>query len=150
MRAGCESSCGPAEGTEESGAGEFGASVALAADGNTALIGAFADNGYKGAAWIFTAASLSTPAELAFGSQAVSEPGAISWLPVTNKGSEAVTVTGAQISGPDAADFSIPTGDDLCADQELQVHETCQIGVRFTRKQPAKARHPDPRALRRH
>jgi FG-GAP repeat len=33
---------------------EFGTSVALSADGNTALIGGPADNGEEGAAWVFT------------------------------------------------------------------------------------------------
>ncbi len=37
----------------EVGDGEFGASAALSADGNTALIGGYHDNG-KGAAWTFT------------------------------------------------------------------------------------------------
>ncbi len=40
-------------GGEESGAGHFGRSVALSADGNTALIGAANDEG-GGAAWVFT------------------------------------------------------------------------------------------------
>jgi hypothetical protein len=40
-------------GGEESGAGHFGRSVALSADGNTALIGAPNDEG-GGAAWVFT------------------------------------------------------------------------------------------------
>ncbi len=35
------------------GKGEFGTSVALSADGNTALIGAWRDNGGRGAAWTF-------------------------------------------------------------------------------------------------
>jgi hypothetical protein len=35
-------------------AGRFGWSLALSADGNTGLIGGFADNGYAGAAWVFT------------------------------------------------------------------------------------------------
>ncbi len=39
---------------EEIGAGEFGTSVALSADGNTALIGGYRDNGDVGAAWVFT------------------------------------------------------------------------------------------------
>ncbi|HTQ68873.1 MAG TPA: hypothetical protein VMI13_09310 [Solirubrobacteraceae bacterium] len=38
----------------ESGQGEFGASVALSADGNTALIGASDDDEGAGAAWVFT------------------------------------------------------------------------------------------------
>src|SRR6185312_6130172 len=41
-------------GTGEIGEGEFGASVALSADGDTALIGAPADNDNSGGAWIFT------------------------------------------------------------------------------------------------
>jgi FG-GAP repeat protein len=42
-----------AGGESESGAG-FGTSLALSADGNTALIGAPGDNERKGAAWVFT------------------------------------------------------------------------------------------------
>jgi FG-GAP repeat len=41
-------------GSGESGGGEFGWSVALSGDGNTALIGGFFDNGAIGAAWVFT------------------------------------------------------------------------------------------------
>ena len=39
---------------EESGEGEFGASVALSSEGNTALMGAPGDNKDTGAAWAFT------------------------------------------------------------------------------------------------
>jgi hypothetical protein len=49
----CASSCAN-EGTGETGAGDFGGSVALAADGDTALIGGREDNGEAGAAWVFT------------------------------------------------------------------------------------------------
>jgi hypothetical protein len=38
----------------ESGKGEFGFSVALSSDGNTALIGGMSDDGEVGAAWVFT------------------------------------------------------------------------------------------------
>ncbi len=41
-------------GSGELGAGRFGSSVALSDDGNTALIGGWADNGSDGAAWVFT------------------------------------------------------------------------------------------------
>ena len=41
-------------GTGKIGAGEFGGSVALSADGNTALIGGRFDDSGKGAAWVFT------------------------------------------------------------------------------------------------
>jgi hypothetical protein len=41
-------------GEEESGAAGFGDSVALSADGNTALVGGEDDNSSAGAAWVFT------------------------------------------------------------------------------------------------
>jgi hypothetical protein len=41
-------------GTGEIGDGEFGDSVALSADGNTALVGGPVDNGDVGAVWVFT------------------------------------------------------------------------------------------------
>jgi hypothetical protein len=41
-------------GNEETGNGQFGFSVALSGDGNTALIGGQHDNGNVGAAWVFT------------------------------------------------------------------------------------------------
>jgi FG-GAP repeat protein len=37
----------------EAGEGEFGTNVALSADGGTAMIGAWRDNGGRGAAWVF-------------------------------------------------------------------------------------------------
>ncbi|MBV8991363.1 MAG: hypothetical protein JO372_22620, partial [Solirubrobacterales bacterium] len=40
--------------SDESGAGQFGASVALSEDGNTALSGGAADKSGAGAAWVFT------------------------------------------------------------------------------------------------
>jgi hypothetical protein len=43
-------------GGEESGKAEFGESVELSADGDTALIGGYADSGAVGAAWVFTRA----------------------------------------------------------------------------------------------
>jgi hypothetical protein len=39
---------------DEAGHGSFGVSVALSADGNTALIGGSPDNNAVGAAWVFT------------------------------------------------------------------------------------------------
>ena len=41
-------------GTGETGAGQFGARVALSGDGGTALIGGFSDGAGVGAAWVFT------------------------------------------------------------------------------------------------
>jgi hypothetical protein len=49
----CTSSCAN-EGTGETGEGRFGVSVALSADGNTALISGLDDNGTRGAVWLFT------------------------------------------------------------------------------------------------
>ena len=45
---------GSGERRRELGEGEFGYSVALSAEGNTALIGGPGDNGSVGAAWVFT------------------------------------------------------------------------------------------------
>jgi Bacterial Ig domain/PKD domain len=51
----CTSNCsGPVGSGESAGAGQFGTSVALSADGNTALVGAPADSGTAGAVWVFT------------------------------------------------------------------------------------------------
>jgi FG-GAP repeat len=50
----CTSSCGGPSGTEESGEGEFGTSVALSSDGNTALVGGGTDDSGIGSAWVFT------------------------------------------------------------------------------------------------
>ena len=44
--------------SDEVGAGEFGSSVALSANGDTALIGARSDAGGKGAAWVFARSRL--------------------------------------------------------------------------------------------
>ncbi len=45
---------GKLAGSGEVGPGWFGRSVALSADGDTALVGAFDDDVYQGAAWVFT------------------------------------------------------------------------------------------------
>jgi hypothetical protein len=55
----CTDSCAN-EGTGEAGEGEFGTNVALSADGGTALIGAWRDNGGRGAAWVFAVARSAT------------------------------------------------------------------------------------------
>jgi FG-GAP repeat len=41
-------------GSGEAGNGQFGSSVALSADGSTALVGGVGDNASKGAVWVFT------------------------------------------------------------------------------------------------
>lgn len=46
--------CTGPNGTGEIGTGQFGLSVAVSGDGSTALLGAGADNGTSGAAWVFT------------------------------------------------------------------------------------------------
>jgi hypothetical protein len=45
---------GKLTGSGASGGAKFGWSVALSADGSTALVGGWADSGNKGAAWVFT------------------------------------------------------------------------------------------------
>jgi hypothetical protein len=48
-------------GTGAVGPAEQGWSVALSADGNTAIVGGVADNAAAGAAWVYTAAAASGP-----------------------------------------------------------------------------------------
>ncbi|MHB1836094.1 MAG: hypothetical protein ACYCXW_14130, partial [Solirubrobacteraceae bacterium] len=49
----CTSSCAN-QGSGENGAGNFGYSVALSADGRTAIVGAWGDSNDVGAAWVFS------------------------------------------------------------------------------------------------
>lgn len=44
-------------GTGATGAAGLGTSISLSADGNTAIVGGFADNSFAGAAWVFTRSS---------------------------------------------------------------------------------------------
>jgi hypothetical protein len=117
----------------ETGTGDFGQSVALSADGDTALIGGEADNSFVGAAWAFDSARIASPPSLAFGSQTTGQPGPVSWLPVVSSGHRPLTFSGpAQIAGPNASDFAIPAGDDLCNGATLERDQVCWIGVQFT------------------
>jgi hypothetical protein len=50
----CAAGCGGPSGSGESGAGELGDSVAVSADGSTALVGASQDDNNAGGAWVFT------------------------------------------------------------------------------------------------
>ncbi|MEA2403988.1 MAG: hypothetical protein QOE08_635, partial [Thermoleophilaceae bacterium] len=120
-------------GSGETGSGEFGISVALSDDGDTALIGGWGDNGSVGAAWAFGSPRITSPSSLAFGSQTTGQPGPVDWLPVVNTGHAPLTFSGAaQIAGPDASDFAIPAGDDLCNGATLQRDQLCWIGVQLT------------------
>jgi hypothetical protein len=115
----------------------FGFSVALSSDGNTGLIGGPFDNYSAGAAWVFAAApQISSPPDLSFASQPVGRPSPVLWLEVKNTGDmplASLTFSGAaQITGTDASDFAIPSGDDLCDGETLQPGQACRIGVQFT------------------
>jgi hypothetical protein len=81
--------------------------------------------------------SLDSPPTLDFGAQTTASPSAVSWLTVQSSGPAAVTITGtAQIGGPDASDFTIPSGDDTCGGHTLTVGVDCFVGVRFTPAAP--------------
>jgi hypothetical protein len=119
-------------GAGEIGLGKFGSSVAISEDGATMLIGGPTDNG-AGSVWPYVFMQLSLPSDLSFGSQTTGQPGPVLWLPVKNIGPAPVTLSGAaQIGGADAGDFTIPSGDDLCASATLEPEQTCSIGVQFT------------------
>ena len=106
--------------SDEAGNGDFGASVALSADGTIALIGGPADNG-QGAAWVFTGqggvlaqqgskltdTTVVTPANQKFGqSVALSADGATGLIgePGAGGGGAAWVFFGSNLtaSGPDA------------------------------------------------
>jgi PKD repeat protein len=115
----------------------FGINVALSADGETALIGGPFTNSGTGGAWVFVASpQISSPASLSFGPQTVGRSGPVLWLEVKNTGAAplaGLTFSGpAQTTGPDASEFTIPSGDDLCDGETLQPGQACRIGVQFT------------------
>jgi PKD repeat protein len=122
----------PLEGTPTEYSGvRFGEHLALSADGETALVGG------TGAAWVeATTSQISSPPSLSFGSQPIGQQGPVIWLEVRDAGSAPLTPLtfsgGAQITGADAADFTIPSSDDRCAGATVPPGETCEIGVRFT------------------
>jgi hypothetical protein len=120
--------------SDETGSGDFGSTVALPSDGSAPLIGGPGDNSGTGAAWAFALASstVASPSNLDFGDQTVGQPGPVSWLEVQNTGSQLLYFTSpAQISGTNASDFTIPSGDDLCEGQTLAPTDLCWVGVRF-------------------
>ncbi|MGH3266780.1 MAG: hypothetical protein ACRDNS_32915, partial [Trebonia sp.] len=61
----CSGDCTGGQGTGENGEGDFGVSVALSSDGNTAFVGAPFDNGDYGAAWAFIQAANPPSASIA-------------------------------------------------------------------------------------
>jgi hypothetical protein len=80
----------------------------------------------------------STPAALDFGTQTLGAPGTVSWLTVTNSGTDPLESDPLQFAsaaiisgGANASNFSIPAGDDYCASQTLTVGASCEIGVSF-------------------
>jgi len=78
-------------------------------------------------------AAISSPSTVALGSQTVATTGPVAWTTVTNVGNAPLQFSGpATIAGASAADFSIPSGDDLCDGVTVAADATCQIGVRFT------------------
>jgi hypothetical protein len=78
-------------------------------------------------------ATISSVSTIDFGTQFVNQPGPVEQLIVANSGEAPLEFTGlATITGADASDFSIPTGDDGCNGQTLLHGASCAIGVRFT------------------
>lgn len=122
-------------GTDVIGHGQFGSAVAISADGGAAMIGGNFDNDTgtnSGAAWAFGVPEVQTATQLGFGSQVPGGVGGVNRLSVANSGQGPLTFTSAAtISGDDASDFSIPTGDDLCNGQTIAPGASCQIGVLF-------------------
>ncbi len=107
------------------------ASLAFSAQGSTIVIG-----GGDSVAVYVASPQVSSSTSLSFGSQTVGQAGPVLWVQARNAGSAPFTpliFSGpAQITGPDAADFAIPEGDDLCEGETLEPGQTCMIGVQFT------------------
>jgi hypothetical protein len=77
--------------------------------------------------------TLNTPTQLDFGDQTTGQPGAVSWLTVQNTSAVSATFTSlAAISGGNAGDFTIPSGDDTCNGRTVTAGNSCFIGVRFS------------------
>jgi hypothetical protein len=116
--------------TEEGEKLPHGASLAVSAEGSTVVIG-----GGDSVSTYVVSPQISSSASLNFGSQTVGRAGPVLWVQARNAGSAPFTpliFSGpAQITGPDAADFAIPEGDDLCEGETLEPGQTCMIGVRF-------------------
>jgi hypothetical protein len=78
-------------GSSETGTGSFGYSVALSADGNTALIGGPRDNNWQGAAWVF-AAPVTVPGQpTAVTATAGDGKASVSFAPPSSDGGAAIT-----------------------------------------------------------
>jgi PKD repeat protein len=117
--------------TEEGEKLPRGASLAFSAEGSTIVIG-----GGDSVSTYVVSPQISSSASLSFGSQTVGRAGPVLWVQARNAGSAPFTPLSfsgpAQITGPDAADFAIPEGDDLCEGETLEPGQTCMIGVQFT------------------
>jgi YVTN family beta-propeller protein len=77
------------------------------------------------------AAPIDNPSNLSFGAQTVGEPGPTLWLDVAGVNAQLPVFGEASISGPDAGDFTIPAGDDLCHMLTFTT-DLCWVGVQFT------------------
>jgi PKD repeat protein len=106
-------------------------SLAVSAEGSTIVIG-----GGDSVSVYVASPQVSSQTSLSFGSQTVGRSGPVMWVQARNAGSAPfapLIFSGpAQITGPDAADFAIPEGDDLCEGETLEPGQTCMIGVQFT------------------
>ncbi len=106
-------------------------SLAFSAEGSTIVIG-----GDDSVSVYVVSPQVSTSVNLSFGSQMVGRAGPMLWVQARNAGSapfSPLIFSGpAQITGPDAADFAIPEGDDFCEGETLEPGQTCMIGLQFT------------------
>ena len=83
-------------GTGNTGAARQGYSVSVSADGNTALVGGYSDNGNEGAAWVYIAASCTITLSSAAGTNAQT---VCNNTPITNITYTTTDATGATFSG---------------------------------------------------
>ena len=109
--------------------GRFGAVAAPLPDGRILIAGGY-NGGFLNTAEVFESAPVPSSSGVDFGTQTVAQPSSVQPLRVTNLGVQALRPTGATLSGPGSADFTIV--EDRCAGERLQFRQTCEVDVRFT------------------
>jgi len=116
-------------GTDGVGAGGQGISVAISADGRTAIVGAWADDSAVGAAWVYVANGCATPSVNGQPQNQSIQSGQTATLSVTATGTAPVSYQWYQ---GDAGDTSTPVGSDASTFTTAPQASTASYWVRVT------------------
>jgi hypothetical protein len=111
--------------------GRYGAATVTLPNGKVLIAGGYGNSGYLKSA---EEPSISpVGAQISggnFGEEPVGQPSAAQTVVVTNVGAQPLSISGAALSGANAADFKIEQ--DFCAAAELELRQVCVITVSFT------------------